>query len=221
MLLLIILVLIIVLLCVAIGAVSSSSKSAKSAPGNLDRNKREVPEELLREREEKASFDKSWDIESRYDPVIRTQVEKLSSHGEAAVAELKKVYRLTGDKEGLGSVSDQIVLDIESGKFDPSKELEDAEDSKWIGQSEGLAEYAHTSGGTPVSALVSLISASVSVFISPLALVAIISGHIALAKLSMDDADRNGRIIARVGLGIGYFMLILWLLIIGVLFSSS
>jgi hypothetical protein len=221
MLLLIILVLIIVLLCVAIGAVSSFSKAAGSAPGNLDRNKRQVPEELRREREEEARFEQAWDIESRYDPVIRAHVEKLSSHGDAAVAELKRVYRLTGDKEGLGEVVDQIVADIASGKFDPTAETANSEDPEWRAQSEGPPVYSRAPGRTPVSSLVSLISGIVSLILSPLALVAIISGHIALSNLSLDEADKNGRIIARIGLGLGYFVLIVYLLLIGFFLSVA
>ena len=122
--------------CALINASKSSSNTNKLAQQKLQadqiekeqKQRAEAQKEQIQNKQESAAFEEEWDLLTRYDRVVRTQIERLEDHGQAAVKELKRVYKITKDKAGLEGVADQIVADIESGKFDPEERLNAAVD---------------------------------------------------------------------------------------------
>ena len=216
---LIILILLIVLLCVAIRAVSQFGRSAdKTSLGGGAVASASAP--AREEKERDTEFERAWDVDSRYDPMIRAQVERLTEYGSQAVEELKRVYRVTGDKENLESVADRIIADIQAGKFKEIAEEEKYQGWDRLSQANDLESLRSPSDGTPVSAMVSLGSGVVSLIFIPASIVAIIFGHIALREQSYREHDKTGRIVARIGLILGYLALVVGLVLVGLIFSQ-
>ncbi len=118
MLVLIALVLLIVFLCAAISMMSSSSKANKLAQEKLRREAEQQKEE--KQAQQSAAdreFEENWAVMTRYDNDVRSQVDRLEPHGDQAVNELKRAFRVTGDKTRLADITDRILEDIETGKL--------------------------------------------------------------------------------------------------------
>ena len=130
MLVIVILILVIVFLCVAISAMSSSSKSNKLAQKKiLDEQREKERKEKASEEQKDSGFEEEWDLMTRYDSSTRANIERLEKYGEAAVEELKRVYKVMRDKERLSDVTDQIIADIESGKLQIGTQVDSASGS--------------------------------------------------------------------------------------------
>ncbi|MDT8408400.1 MAG: DUF4190 domain-containing protein [Wenzhouxiangellaceae bacterium] len=214
MLLMIVFVLLIVFLCAAISMMVSSNRA-----GKLTRQKINGEDERQRQRRssQQASaareFDESWEVMTRYDADVQSQLQRLEPFGQPAIEELKRVYQHTGDKDRMDMFTDQIIADIGTGKLDLAAQADGVQhagtdSSAWL-------ERGSTSPETPASAIVSLVSGVLALLLPPAALVAIVSGHVAVYQSGPDQAHRRGRVMARLGLALGYLVacsiLLLWM----------
>ena len=100
---------------------ASSSKANKLQQKLILDEKREKANEATASKEQKRSeFEDEWKILARYDKDVRAHVERLEPYGDAAVAELKQVYKRIRDKTQVKDIADQIIEDIENGEFETS-----------------------------------------------------------------------------------------------------
>ena len=129
MLYMLFLIFIIIAIFALIKSSGASSKKNKLEKQKLEaeqlervqKQQAEEKKERAKEKQKSSEFEEEWDLLTRYDSAIRAHIERLEGHGQAAVQELKRVYKITKDKAGLEGVADQIVADIENDKFDPER----------------------------------------------------------------------------------------------------
>jgi len=113
---LIFLILLIAMVCGVISLVSNKNKQAKIELENARKLRAEASNSAqLSNQQVQTEHDEAWNTLIKYDDEMRAAYEKVSMHGDAAVAELKQAYKVMGDKSKMPQVADQIVADIESG----------------------------------------------------------------------------------------------------------
>lgn len=118
MLYLILLFFMIVMVCGVISLVSNQSRKTKLEMEALQQQRlaRTSPEERVEKRPEDREFEERWHALSRYDDQVRHAVEMLEPHGAAAVAELKRAFKVLQDKDKIGGIAELIMADCEAGR---------------------------------------------------------------------------------------------------------
>jgi hypothetical protein len=121
----------IVLVLLLSGVILSLSERAK-AKAQREREaevKQNAEKEIQHQMEaEKHAFDDKWQVLANYDDDVRHACELVLPHGDAAIAELKQVYKVIGDKSKLSQAASRIAADFASGlRLIPAPEPESEE----------------------------------------------------------------------------------------------